>query len=338
MDVFLQDLIHLDKLNETETIFFYGMTSNMAMLLYILIMKRYKNDCYLHLEIPSFVYEHGSFFSRHTNINNLAIQLINCINNNIHTIIIPYTLSARYANGSHANMLIYKVIENVHQIDHFEPHGEKVGDKELYLQQSTVFQSQIVELQQIIKNYYQTKNKNIEQLYNTSFDICPTPYGLQAKHQLFYSNNNSGMFELTKDSGLCGYWSYFLAELVLKFPNLQTSVITEEVLKYSSDDLNHIIRGYIFYNNDDLLKLYKRFSKKSIRNLISLNTPDVILYQRLHSYIYKKYLKNSILSVILDRFRHGGKKLTNKHLKKKRTNKHLRKTHKKTFTKKYRQQ
>jgi len=161
---------------------------------------------------------------------------------------------------------------------------------------------------------------------------------VQAKHQLFYSNNNSGMFELTKDSGLCGYWSYFLAELVLKFPNLQTSVITEEVLKYSSVDLNHIIRGYIFYNNDDLLKLYKRFSKKSIRNLISLNTPDVILYERLHSYIYKKYLKNSILSFILDRFRHGGKKLTNKHLKKKRTNKHLRKTHKKTFTKKYRQQ
>ena len=54
------------------------------------LMDFYKNDCYLHLEIPSFVYEHGSFFSRHTNINNLAIQLINCINNNIHTIIIPY--------------------------------------------------------------------------------------------------------------------------------------------------------------------------------------------------------------------------------------------------------
>lgn len=335
MDIFLQDLIRLDKLNERETIFFSGMNSNMAMLLYILIMKRYKNDCYLHLDIPSFVHEYGSFFSRHTNINNLANQLINCINNNIHTIIIPYTLSSPYMFNSHANMLIYKVIENVHQIDHFEPHGEKVSNEKLYLQQSKVFQSQIVTLQQIIKHYYQTKNKNIEQIYNTSFDICPTQYGLQYKHEQFYYNNNSGMFELTSHSGLCGYWSFFLAELVLKFPNLQTSVITEELLKYSSDDLNHIIRGYIFYNNDALLKLYKHFSKKSIRTLITLYTPDQILYERLHSYIYKKYLKNSILSVILDRFRHGGKKCTNKHLKEKRTNKHLkRKTHKKHLLKK----
>ena len=328
MDIFLQHLIDLDKLNKKETIFYSGMSSTMQMLLYILIMNKYKNNCYLHLEIPENIYETYTFFSRSTSVEIIANQLISCINNNTHIIIIPYALRAKNFSSAHANMLIYKVIGNIHQIDHFEPHGEQVGNKILYEQQRDFFQSQIFQLQKLIKQYYDKKNIHIEQIYNTSSDICPTEFGLQTKHEMFMiNNNNSGMFGVNEDSGLCGYWSFFLAELVLKFQDLQTSAITMKLLDYSPDDLNHIIRGYIFYNNDKLLKLYKHFSKiPLIKSIYTKQTQEQILYERLHNYIYKKYLKNSLFSFMPNMFKRGGKKIhKNKTCKKKKKNKNTQK-------------
>ena len=316
---FLKNLIDLSIQKKTETIFYSGMTSQMAMLIYIMIMEKYKNDCFLYLKIPDNIYKTYSVaeLDEYSNIKSLAKQMLNCINSGIHTIIIPYdgVYGGLYdGNSSHANMLIYKVMGDIHQIDIFDPHGSSEPHFLMDLEKI------INKLQYTIKKYYLKKKKNIEQIYNSSFDICPI-VGPQTQHSRYLKkSDNPGMFLGTQSSGLCGYWSYLIAELILKYPNLETSIIINELMKHQGIDINNIIRGFIFYNEDGLLQLYSKFN---ITDSTSLE-----LYSKLHNYIFKKYIKHSLLNFITPNrlksnlyTRKGGHKKTKKQKTKKQKTK-----------------
>lgn len=294
---FLNYLAELSISNSDETIFYQGMPTSMQMLMYILLMRRYNNQCFLYLSEPKkkgVIQDIYSFvtFTSDKDIHGLASQIIKCIDNGIHTIIIPYELNT--SKGRHANMLIYKVIGHIHQIDHFEPHGKHISISES--EAINIQYEELVErLQDIIAAYFLQKKENIEPIYNKPEDLCPVNLGLQQQHENWMKRPTvkSGIIKSKANYGLCGYWSIFIAELVLKFPDIETSFILNKVFElYSntkSPNLNDLIKGYIFYNNDALNELYKEFSKECSEELDDSQN-ELILYKNLKKYIRTQYL------------------------------------------------
>ena len=292
---FLDHLTNVSKENSAETFFMSGMSAEMFMLLYIMLMKKYKYDCVLNINrdqkgAPSTV------LADVTKTEILAKQIVSCVKSGIRVIVIPMRILGINGSNPHANMLIYKVFEKYHQIDHFEPHGVRP----MFSHNPEEINSIIRSLIENIKAQYRGK---LRLKYRRPADVCPINVrrGIQLTHEdwLRSTQENTGAMDARNNVGLCAYWAFLVAELVLKFPEMKTKDIVRTV--YESSSYNDLIRGFVFYHNDELNALYMRFR----------GNPEKPreLYKNLRNYINKKYLKTSLLNYFGTRMtRRGGKK------------------------------
>lgn len=143
-------------------------------------------------------------------------------------------------NNVHANMLIYNGSRKLGRIEHFEPHGRWRTDLKVDVE------SQINELIQYINETY-FNNSQIE--YVPFYDTCPIGNTLQ----------------IAKGDTYCAAWSFMIAELHLKFANLDMHTIQNIIHETLNDigikqiigkGLNNLTIDDIFRANLDLIHGY----------------------------------------------------------------------------------
>jgi hypothetical protein len=288
-----------------DKITYSGMGIIDQQLMYLRLLKKYKNDCVLFIS-------KGRIFSDkfdERDFNMLANDIVNCVNRGIELFIIPLSFTAKDAiagisdGASHANMLIYRVNhkENgntVHTIEHFEPHGfvAQTGDKENIMNLSKRIKDLVEKLQSKVKKVYEkTGFPNVEMEYISPREVCPYIKGVQAIQDVA---------RVKTWAGFCGLWSMFFAEMIIRNPSVSSNVMYSMLLKFARNDtkyLNNIMNGYLMDLNRDLYEMFGKIFKikdksiilKIITNYNKIKDPNdaqfISLYKELIEKVHKYY-------------------------------------------------
>lgn len=219
-------------------------------LFYLYLFKKYKSNCTLVFP-QDFHYRFGLVLSMKMPSNMMAIeeiagQLLNCIQRGVQTIIIPVVLI--FDTVAHANVLIYRSAG--HLIEHFEPHGDFYDGED----------NELAFIQYELGNFIRTLNGLLranqmrEVTVYESEKVCPQRYGFQIIEELVPNKNET-------IGGYCAAWSMFFTELALANPSLSSREIVDIVYakvgglnggKY----LKAVIEGYSNHVSDKLEKYY----------------------------------------------------------------------------------
>jgi len=291
----------LDSLNSIQMntssdiknrITYSGMGGIDQWLLYLRLLKKYKNDCILYND-------KGRIFRDdfdEKEYNQLANDIVNCVNRGIELFIIPFSFLANDAIAkisnaiSHANMLIYRVNhkengDTVHTIEHFEPHGvvTTIGNISNVIPLSKKLKNIVQKLQSKVKLIYEkTGNPNIEMEYISPREVCPNIMGLQQIQDIGIKKTWGGF---------CGLWSMFFAEMIIRNPSVSSNVMYTILLKFARNDpvyLNNIMHGYLIDLNRDLYEMFgtifgiqdKSLILKVITNYARVQDPNDITFKQ----------------------------------------------------------
>jgi len=225
-------------------------------LYYIYLLRKYKSNCYIinkHENTGSFEILYigldieltNTRDYHHTQFHKTAKQLINCINRNVSTIIIPVNYRRPGSGGGHANLLIYRRVDNM--IEHFEPHG-------------SVPDSSQDNFADLVKSFVDTLNELLAKeskppiIYQPPDDICPQFKGLQV-----ISENNEDGSDDGEDTGYCLAWSIFFAEIILQNPTVSSATLFRKIYTIINgpkghDYLKKMIKGYTDHIREKLGK------------------------------------------------------------------------------------
>jgi hypothetical protein len=271
-------------------------------LMYLYLIKKYNISCFIYgtqfkQSYQEFIIDLGKFgllgskkyVDEYYEYLNKIIQLIvNCIkkiqDTNQELLIIPLTIYD--ADGSHANMLIYRKSLNV--IEHYEPHGSKmVSELQTNEKVYTV-------MTKVISDINSTLDMNIN--YIPPSDICPTDKGFQTiENELVFSNK-------IEKEGFCMIWSIFFAEMSLMNPMMTGPEIfnrISDILKSDPLKTKTVIRGYLSYLYDSIIDVVgsisevKDLTHKKIVSIINTNKFE----KKMQSYIQSQFKTYNDVSI-----------------------------------------
>jgi hypothetical protein len=172
----------------------------------------------------------------------IMTNICKCIKKGVDILLIPISITRSYG-GDHANLLIYRKINNTFEL--FEPHG--------HVPLNNVYVDFIAD----INLRLQTTDK-YQLIYNEN--VCPRYDGLQALAE-------DSTKQLSTERGYCQAWSMFFAELVLMNPKKTSKQLMENIFQKldsldnmtPSDYLLNVIRGYV-----NLIRTIADFKMKTI--------------------------------------------------------------------------
>jgi hypothetical protein len=238
-----------------------GANRTLLSMMYLTLVDEYgKNDCLVeHGEgfigitidytgifqqhLGNFVPEDSALTKHHEELYRVIESLIECLKSEQKIFIIPFNIKLKNYD-SHSNILIYRILDEYnHQIDHYEPHGDKMGmfdDLEL----NDAFNKEIYDTMKLFTSLM-SKDTGKKVVYKKASEICPKRHnGLQRRHWK-NERENWGRF--------CTLWSILIAELTLLAPNCTTKQINDYVNTYDND-LDSILKGYLITLDERLFK------------------------------------------------------------------------------------
>ena len=240
-------------------------------LFYLYLFNKYKHNCFIRyktspeaivlgLELlikekkDSTIEEYNNY-EKH--LRQIAMQLTNCINKGLPTIIIPLYL--KLPNLGHANLLIYRQKNNV--IEHFEPHGSRFRTPTKNMK---YINKKLDEFISILNT--ELPQQSQVQLVRAN-DVCPIFDGFQVLEE----KSTIPKLEI-QGKGYCAAWSMFFTELSLKNPNYSSNelinIIYDKLNKLSEKDRNNYLRqiivGYVNLINDKINKYFSIILGKNI--------------------------------------------------------------------------
>ena len=238
---------------------------------YLYLFNKYKHNCFIRyktspeaivlgLELlikekkDSTIEEYNNY-EKH--LRQIAMQLTNCINKGLPTIIIPLYL--KLPNLGHANLLIYRQKNNV--IEHFEPHGSRFRTPTKNMK---YINKKLDEFISILNT--ELPQQSQVQLVRAN-DVCPIFDGFQVLEE----KSTIPKLEI-QGKGYCAAWSMFFTELSLKNPNYSSNelinIIYDKLNKLSEKDRNNYLRqiivGYVNLINDKINKYFSIILGKNI--------------------------------------------------------------------------
>jgi hypothetical protein len=227
-----------EKVGREHGAVFYDETITIASVAYIALLLEYEGKCAIidSAEFGTYTLstQKNSYYNRSfmNSADELGNDLLGCIKRGDPLIVIP--LSLRFADGGHANLLIYRPFQQT--IERYEPHGAKFSGRAKTTDRV---------VNEALKEMFEVKLKPILKEYTPKFisqdQICPNPKGFQAFEGSIIGLEREG-------GGFCSMWSLFVLELVFINPNTSTKEILAEALAIAKADpkyLKNVIRGYV---------------------------------------------------------------------------------------------
>lgn len=277
-------------------------------LMWLYLMKKYKNDCFVVLYDPlEDIYQAGITVSnkgipgKNTRILDLIHIFKDCIEMESSLIIIPLELP------DHQNMMIYRPTLNT--LERYEPHGAesnigKPTSKELHTERSRLIDTNLEKF--FMKKIFDPifKRQNVPEFrYLRPEDLqnrIQHQYGFQVEEDLekrMYEIKNKKIFGEAYE-GFCQAWSYFYLELCMKFPTLSGKDILDKtfaLMKTKSDTekwLKHI-GAYVESSEKGIQKLINSFSFTKILSNVGWEEVKA----------YRKWYNEQIIIIVSKRYR-----------------------------------
>ena len=222
------------------------------------ILKKNNNDCYIK-EDDRFLMTGRTSLDRPTNklIEDIATSYMRCKKRKKMLVMLLLV-----DDGTHANMLIFNYHRN--EIERFEPHGKETGNDagDVDLVESIEIDKSI---QKLLVNRI---NKHLpvgeKLVYVPATEVCPDNFdNYQAYEGLVDGETayNKQVNTYIRDpAGYCLAWSFFYADLRMKFPKLSAASLIEASLQIITIDptkLQHFIRGQMTFLYDFLAEALK---------------------------------------------------------------------------------
>jgi hypothetical protein len=245
------------------------------------LLKRAKNDC-LVIDIGKNsnvvndtdinIYENGKISLGNMTEKKFFDEIDRCKKNN-YFVVIPVGFTK-----IHQNMIIYNPYTDTYE--HYEPHGRMFGNLDLRT---------ISRMYRSLRNFF-TKNNS---KYILPAKTCPYSLGLQSIEQQDKSKGEFRDGVYIKDpEGFCVIWSYYLAELRLKYPKLYPEEIYKKAMENTgetSEKMRQFVRAYSRLFLKELKKSYKYYKLIMDPKLDPIEYVDII--NQYNKYIKKRFKK-----------------------------------------------
>lgn len=247
-------------------------------LYYIYLFNKYKSKCItydsnrannlgLYLKIDENANDRKKIaFYEHMKL--IAKQICKCVNGGMETFVIPFTfLFSEWVNTSHANLLIYRKVDNT--IERFEPYGTSIGIKN-----DIIVEEKLGEFCAIMNEQFD-KYKMPHIRFKSASEVCPYIRGLQTIEE------ENRKRDPNEGGGYCLAWSMFFAELVLNNPGVPSADLLDMVMQHVDKGkrgqtyLVNVIKGYAYHISTKLEKYYSLLftgEDKSSDAIVSDNT------------------------------------------------------------------
>jgi hypothetical protein len=234
-----------------------------------------------------------------------------CIESGVNTIIIPFILTFGKNKIGHSNLLIYRY--NKHVLEHYEPHGSEYMGAEKNIPKIinakiSIFRDNLFNY--ITNTFYEIPQPQIQIIESNI--VCPILFGFQAIVQF-----NGNQTDKEKEYGYCAAWTLFMAYFVLRYPEISTSELFNNINTIISEINNNdpkkkgaymtnILRRFINKLNNALFRylniLYdEKMTFEKINNNIKqilydiYNAIDIEKFFIVNSYIDNWNTENKII-------------------------------------------
>ena len=211
----------------------------------------------------------------------VANQLTQRIMRNATLVIIPLTIFGfEYLDIGHSNLLIYRDMNGIKKLEHYEPHGHSIMGQDINTRR----------IQIIISRFVEEVNSMLPHdvsiiTYISSDQLCPNREGFQ------YITEMSSEKKYSFENGYCGVWCMLFTEFVLKNPTVPSSeilrIMYQKLITVSNHEryLYNVIRGYVNIIYDKLYKYFafigqKRLTIDRILTLANGTNNDTIDFNR----------------------------------------------------------
>lgn len=163
----------------------------------------------------------------------------------------PFVIPINIVKGAHSNMLIFNPIRK--EVERFEPHGAYTGISRDGFNEVRLNLNIAKFIEEIAPEYeYLPPNR-----------ICPVGFrGFQSYQSSLDESGSWGGVKITNGGGYCCAWSYFYADMRLKFPALSGEQIMNkayEVLGKEPQVLKDFIRGQFMFLVPEIDSIDKRY-------------------------------------------------------------------------------
>lgn len=247
----------------------YGGKKLIGNLYYLYLLNKYKSKC--------LAYEQGQFglavrvgtpgtsletAGHYAHMQNVAKHISKCAHSGLETIIIPLSIRIGGKSSGHANVLIYRKIDNT--IERFEPHGSQFEFRKL----NGEVEDKLVEFCAMVNTEFD-KRRLPHIRFKSASEVCPRINGLQI---LESTKRIKGPNE---GGGYCLAWSMFFVELALNNPGVPSNELLEMIMQYinrgkvGQNYLVNIIKGYSYHVSTKLEKYFSiLFDETDVYNKI----------------------------------------------------------------------
>jgi len=260
----------------------YAADSLFAVILFIFLMEKYANDCYI---IQSGLRRAKFLVNREFTIYNPTLNpsywdeeqvkrigqsMKLCKEKGNKLMVIPLTL---LSSDAHANMLIYRIDSN--SVERFEPHG-KSSDIE-------PSNKDYINVDEFVRNIIEERLTPYtgKLKYIPANETCARPSGFQGLEDNFFN------FDSQK-KGYCAMWSLFIMELALMNPDKTTLELQELIFKITKEEpilFSLIIVGFTSFGCDEVNKVLIKNGSRPLREDKDM---DIVPTRKLTEYILGK--------------------------------------------------
>jgi len=244
-------------------------------------------------------------------LNNVATNLVKCIERGSDIIIIPLDLVMEI-NGkraAHANVLVYR--KKFNHIEHFEPHGSRYYGKNS--------DSSVKSINLLIRIFIGCINQELYERSDgaeppidlvESDKVCPY-FGFQYREE---GSDYIKIFD-KEGGGYCVAWSMFFTELCLRNPHMTSNqiisyIFNQDIKKKEIDNyFRKIIRGYVLFINEKIINYFsflsnepfnieiikKNINEKNGKNGEFFFKMHIIINLEMESFFNPKFIEHRII-------------------------------------------
>ena len=148
---------------------------------------------------------------------------------------------------AHANMLFLN--KKRKEFEHYEPHGSSFSENNPFIKQFS-------------ENLKQLNNDlGLGLSYIATDETCPIGFQVYESQAQKVEFNHRG-FDITTEAGYCGAWSFFYANMRMKYPGKPRDIIMNDLFRKIGKDpeeLRNFIRGQSLTLSKELIKMDKKY-------------------------------------------------------------------------------
>ena len=221
-------------------------------LLYLL--KENKSKCYKKSNYGIIYFDVGNQkmqpeFGTYENELQSIREAYNSCNSDI--LVIPvglFNIPSGGSHSNHANMLFLN--KKRKEFEHYEPHG---GGFALVNEHVKTFSKNLIKLNQDL---------GLGLKYIPTDETCPLGFQFFEQHATGKDFKHRGL-TITNEDGYCGAWSFFYADLRMKFPGKTRDAMYRDMYKILGNDpeeLRNFIRGQSLTLSKELIKMDAKYN------------------------------------------------------------------------------